>query len=530
LTAPPRFPVDAGAATFLKRYEEHVRPLGVGHGRAYWRFACTGEPEAHETVRKIEEQLSDVHADARVHAAVEGWLEAGSDDPLVLRQLRVLLPDYRKAQVNEALRKRVITLSLDLEEAFSLHRAEIDGEPHSSNELDRVLLSERDDRRRRQAWEATRAIGGLVRERVIEVAELRNEQARQLGFDDYYLLALDDEEMDETLLAGLLTELREGTDEAWGRLKEQLDAEQGEQRRKAPSELQPWDYADRFFQSVPRGDPTTSTDAWFDPERICRLATDFYAGLGLPVADLLAASDMHPRDGKHPHAFCIGIDIPQEVRILCNLDATSRWMETTLHELGHALYNAHVDPELPWLLRESAHTFVTEAVAMYFGRLVRDPAWLTDVAGVPADRAEMAGARVAESQLVFARWALVVHAFEWALYADPGADLRSTWWRLVEDVQGLKRPDGWQGDDWASKVHIACYPVYYQNYLLGEMLASQLGSAIAERTGGQLVGRPEVGALFKDLFADGLSLRWDEAVRKHTGSPLSAEHWLGDFA
>ena len=33
--------------------------------------------------------------------------------------------------------------------------------------------------------------------------------------------------------------------------------------------------------------------------------------------------------------------------------------------------------------------------------------------------------------------------------------------------------------DWATKIHIALYPCYYHNYLLGELLASQLHYYIA---------------------------------------------------
>ena len=526
----PRLPVEAGPEVFLRRYEEVARPLGVRHAHAYWDFCCTGRPEHQDVVQEVEETLSDLHADDRVYGAMQGWLQRGEADPLALRQLRVLLPDYRRSQVGEPLRKRVIQLSLEVEETFALHRAILDGERLSSNELDRILLSECSEARRLAAWRATRSIGGIVADKVVELATLRNDQARQLGFDDFWSLALDDEEMPEALLTGLLDELQSGSDRAWSDLKRSLDVEFGRLRGKDPEKLDPWDYPDRFLQSIPRTDAATSTDGWFQPETIVRLSREFYRGLGLPVDDIIAASDLLPRDGKYPHAFCIGVDIPHDVRVLCNLDTTTRWMETTLHELGHALYNTHIDPELPWLLREAAHTFVTEAVAMYFGRLVRDPAWLTGVAGVPAPLAEAAGRKVAESQLVFARWALVVTRFERAMYADPSADLSALWWEQTGALQGLDRPAGWAGQDWASKVHVACYPVYYQNYLLGEMLASQLGAVVDARAGGKLVGCAEVGDLFVDLFRDGLSRPWHEAVRTHTGHPLGSSWWLEDFA
>ena len=53
-----------------------------------------------------------------------------------------------------------------------------------------------------------------------------------------------------------------------------------------------------------------------------------------------------------------------DIRTLCNLEPTLRWLETLLHELGHATYDDSVDKSLPWLLRTHSHTFTTEAVAM----------------------------------------------------------------------------------------------------------------------------------------------------------------------
>ena len=63
-------------------------------------------------------------------------------------------------------------------------------------------------------------------------------------------------------------------------------------------------------------------------------------------------------------------------------------MNTTLHEYGHAVYDKFNDRSVPWSLREPAHTFTTEAIAMLFGRLASNPTWLEQVAGVPADQVE----------------------------------------------------------------------------------------------------------------------------------------------
>ena len=73
---------------------------------------------------------------------------------------------------------------------------------------------------------------------------------------------------------------------------------------------------------------------------------------------------------------------------------------------------------------------------------------------------------------------------------------------------------------------MALAPVYYQNYLLGELVASQLQATLHDRVGG-IVGRPAAGDLLRsEVFAPGWSVPWAALVRQATGEPLS----VGPFA
>jgi peptidyl-dipeptidase A len=113
--------------------------------------------------------------------------------------------------------------------------------------------------------------------------------------------------------------------------------------------------------------------------------------------------------------------------------------------------------------------------------------------------------------------------FERGLYADPSADHDERWWELVERFQLLHRPEpGLVEDAWASKVHLTVMPVYYQNYLYGELVASQLAESIETRAAG-LVDSTDAGRFLVDeFFRPGASLRWDRLVEQATGAPLSA--------
>ena len=73
--------------------------------------------------------------------------------------------------------------------------------------------------------------------------------------------------------------------------------------------------------------------------------------MGIDVNGVLDRSDLHPRDGKCQHAFCIDVDRDGDIRVLANVVANHECADTMLHELGHAVYDLGFDDDLPWLLR-----------------------------------------------------------------------------------------------------------------------------------------------------------------------------------
>jgi peptidyl-dipeptidase A len=127
--------------------------------------------------------------------------------------------------------------------------------------------------------------------------------------------------------------------------------------------------------------------------------------------------------------------------------------------------------------------------------------------------------------------------FEHAMYADPDRDLDTLWWDLVEEYQGLRRPEGRHAPDYASKIHVVSAPCYYHNYMMGELFASQVHHTIAAKVLGGVdparasyVGRKEVGQFMKErVFAPGRSLSWDALTRHATGSNLKPEAFADDF-
>lgn len=216
-------------------------------------------------------------------------------------------------------------------------------------------------------------------------------------------------------------------------------------------------------------------------------------------------------------------------------------METILHELGHAVYDKYHNPEVPYLLRRPTHIFTTEAIAMFFGRLSRNAAWMQQMMGLSDEqhgKIEKVSSRYSRlKQLIFARWAMVMYNFEKQLYANPDQDLNSLWWEMVEKYQFVKKPQGRIEPDWASKIHFTVAPCYYHNYMLGELLASQLhhhivGDVLKLESDAEVgyVDQNKVGDyLRKKVFEPGALYRWDNMIEQATGERLTPKYFVAQF-
>lgn len=507
---------------------DRFRDLETEFHKAYWDSQTEATPAAEQRRAELELELRRIKGDA---AALEAVTEAlGNDvhDPVLRRQLEVLRLSLTANQMDDGQRARIVEVSSAVESDFASYRPEIDGRRLSDNEIEEILITSSDEEERRKAWEGAKEIGAVVADRIRELVRLRNEAAHDLGYADYYRMSLDLEEIPEEWLFALMDELEELTGEVFTRWKDCLDARLRE--RFGTETLRPWHYADPFFQSLPP-DGRVGLDDLLREASAADLAQRTFEGWGIDLSKVLGASDLHPREKKCQHAFCLDVDRSgDDVRILANVVPGERWIEVMLHESGHAAYDISIDARLPYLLHRPAHTFVTEAIAILSGRLVRRPRWLVDVAEVPAEEVgpieeELARATAAQS-LLFARWGLVMVHFERDLYSDPEADLDARWWELVERFQQVSPPPDRTAPDWAAKIHLAGAPVYYHNYLLGEMLASQL-EATCEREAGGVAGSAAAGDLLAQrVFHSGALLRWDGLIEEATGKELAA----ADFA
>ena len=526
---------------FITAHVETIKPLAKQAALASWDAAVSGKPEDYDRMSKLTLEMRQIYSDPDDFAFLKGMKQSGRiEDPLLARELHVLYNAYLANQIEPGLLKQIVDLGTEIEKNFSTFRGSIDGQKVTDNRIKDILKAATDSAEREKAWLASKQVGAVVAPDIIKLVKLRNQAAKKLGFDNYHTMSLTTGEQDVNELDKIFDELYRLTNIPYARLKADLDKILAKNCSVEVTQLMPWHYHDPFFQESPMV-YDLDLDVYYKGKDIKDLSAKFYAGIGLPVESILKNSDLYEREDKNPHAFCTDIDKEGDVRILCNLKDNENWMETQLHELGHAVYDKYHDPKVPYLLREPVHAFTTEAVAMFFGRLSRNPAWMQQTLNLSdAQRAEIE--KVSDKyaqlkQLIFARWAMVMYNFEKQLYANPDQDLNALWWKMVERYQFVRKPPGRNEPDWAAKIHFTIAPCYYHNYMLGEILASQLHNHIvtnilnlASDKDVSYVGQRKVGEfLAKNVFEAGSLYHWNEMINRATGEPLDPKYFVAQF-
>lgn len=526
-------------AEFLQRHVDRVEPLSREVNIAYWNATVSGKAKDFERSAELQVELQRVYSDPTEYEMICNWLTGGSAaNELERRQATLLSHAYRRNQIDPSLNERITKLQSKIDNQFNVYRASINGKKATSNDILKVLKESDDSNSRRRVWEAGKQVGQLVVDDLITLVKLRNEAANSLGYSTYYAMSMDLNEQDEAEIVRIFDELEVLSREPFQAAKDEVDRRLASRYGIGTDDMRPWHYEDPFFQEAPRVFDI-DLDRYYRGHRILDLVSRFYRGIGLEVDGILARSDLYEKPGKDQHAFCTDIDRKGDIRILANIKDDETWTGTMLHELGHAVHDRYIDPDLPYLLRQEAHIFTTEAIAMLFGRLSKHPDWIQDTMAISDEEKERITDDLLRSlrlqQLIFARWSQVMMRFERQLYLDPDRNLSRLWWDLAGQYQSLAPPDDCDFPHWASKTHIVTSPVYYHNYLLGELLASQLGdyimrNVLPEGSNRSFSGQKAVGEYLKQkVFGPGARYRWDSLISRATGEPLSSKYFVQEF-
>ena len=273
---------------------------------------------------------------------------------------------------------------------------------------------------------------------------------------------------------------------------------------------------------IRRLSPLAST---YTRERATEVCLDTLAKLGFDLAsDPYIRLDLDDRPQKAPRACVIASDPPEVVHLITRAMGGLQDYQAFLHEAGHALHYAGVDPKLPMTFRRLSRDHALTEIYSYICKAITDePGWHAAYFGLPEEQAaENAEATRFLEALLFRRYtAKLSYELEfWSRFDD--ADVASDdYAERLTIATGMRYPrDGHLADMDAG--------FYAADYLRAWIRHAQLRTYLIGEVGDNWWRSSETGDILRSLFAEGTKPSSEEVATRlgfdpNDTAPLIAE-------
>ncbi len=527
---------------FITAYEKKIIPLQEKYNMASYLASTTGSEDEYNTAKQLSIALSMVYGNKQNYELLKRIKESKLiEDTLLARQLDVLYNLHLPYQIDEDMLVEIVSLENDIRREYETFRPTVNEEEVSDNMIEEILRTSKDSVELEKYWRASKKIGRIIDNKLIKLIKLRNEAAKKLNFNNYHEMMLIINGQVPKEIERIFDDLDVLTKGPYEGLKKQIDEALAQKYNITVEQLRPWHYQNRYFQKAPEIF-NVNFDKYYRDKNFVALVGDYFNGIGIDISTVYGNSDLFEKPGKSQLAFTMDLNRNGDVRISTNITPTEDYMATFLYESGFAAYLKYINKDLPYTLRQAPQFTANDAVATLFSNMAVNPTWLEKIVGIsPAEKEnikEYALKQLQMEKFVFSRWAQVMYRFEKALYENPDQDLNKLWWTLVEQYQMIKKPTADRDEpDWATKTHIVTMPCKYHNYMLGELIASQINSYIniniLKNEGGcesKCINNPEIGKyMIEKLFKPGAHYTLSGWLKNATGEDLSPEYFTYQY-
>jgi len=550
-------------STFLNDYNEKYTALYYDASRAFWK--TNTEIREGDTLNAYNSRIAEEALTAftgsveNINKARTFLADTAGLKPVQVRQLQTILyyAGSDPQTVAPLVSQKIAAAIAQTEKLFGFP-FELEGKPVTTNEIDEILREETNLDRRLQAWRASKEVGKVLKEGLVDLRRLRNETVQALDYPDFFSYQVSDygmttREMME-LMQRINRELRPLYRELHTYARYELAKKYGV--REVPDLLPAHWLPNRWGQDwgamlEVKGLNVDSALATKSAEWIVREGENFYKSLGFPALPetFWEKSSLYPYPAdssvkKNNHASAWHLDLNTDVRSLMSVEPNAEWFETSNHELGHIYYYmTYTNNDVPPVLRGGANRAFHEAMGSMMGMAAMQKPYLIDRGLIKPD-AKTDSIRLllreALQHVVFIPFSAgVMSEFEKALYADGLATdkFNEKWWELARQYQGIAPPDerGQEYCDAATKTHINDDAAQYYDYALSTVLMFQLHQHIAENilhqspTATNYYGNKEVGDFLKEIMYPGASRDWRDVLKEATGEEMNAKAMLRYF-
>jgi len=457
-------------------------------------------------ILELAQELSKIMLDPELHDQIAFW-QGQVKDPILSRRLDVWSDSLLLAKVES--KPEIVELQQKVAYQVMSHGYLVGGKRISLGEVRAIVRANPDKKAREAAWRSHNELNRIVSKEMLKLFRLRNKAAQELGFETYVDLRLEKNgQMSRERVETLLTELTTATQDFYKELIEKGAEKLGIET------IEPWDV--QYILEQQGGIPK----AYFPKDRLNASLEQWAQHMGFSIDDY----------GIEP----VFVDIPyngltmglerDKIKILANPDDGYTYYRTHFHELGHALHSALKEIDHYILRRESS--IFNEGMAELFGYISSDKSWLTDFYGLDEATAQKALESAVGPKFHYIRQRTAYCLFEYQAYQDLDQDLDELMAKIEQDVLHCTFDSTAR---WASNGWYVSYPVYWQNYVLADFVASQINHHLQREIGSLTSDRAAFDYVVEHYIKHGALVPWLDKVLLGTGKELDSEAVIADL-
>jgi peptidyl-dipeptidase A len=549
--------------SYLENYNKEYQKYSYEWNKGEWALnthIVEGDSVTTKKAQEAQEQYAKfTGSKENIEKATEFLKHKNMLTDLQVKQLnRILyLAASNPQTVSELVKEKIIAGTKQIELLFG-YDFKLDGKSITPNEIDEMLINEKNLSERLKVWEVSKEVGVGLKDGLANLQRLRNETVQALGYKDFFQYQVSDygmsvDEMRE-VCEGMIKDIWPLYRElhTWARytLAEKYQTEVPEM---LPAHWLP-DKWGQDWQGIIKAEGLNIDEQLknYSAEWVVKKGEEFYVSLDFPNLpqsfwDLSSLYPVPPDADykKNTHASAWHMDYDKDVRSLMSIIPNTRWWTTSLHELGHIYYYiSYSNPNVPIILREGANRAYHEAIGYLIGLASLQPPFLKEMGlmemNFEVDKTQ-ALLNDALNYIPFIPWSAgVMTEFEYELYAKnlPEDQFNKVWWKLVNKYQGIIPPTARSEEfcDAATKTHINDDAAQYYDYAISYVLLFQFHNYIATKILKQdpyatnYYGSKEVGKWMYNVLSPGATVDWRVLLKKSTGSEMSAKALVDYFA
>jgi hypothetical protein len=259
-------------------------------------------------------------------------------------------------------------------------------------------------------------------------------------------------------------------------------------------EKENFEYYDDFY--VARGKIFSPLDKYFAKKNPLKIINTILSQWGFGKEFQKIKVDSENREKKSPSAFCFGIKIPEDIRVVFKHVSPISDFGSVFHEFGHAIHGASGNPEDSYWNKYLIPRSVAETFSTFVELLLQNPLFLKQELDLPEDAVLEIIDRKHFMNLFF------------LVFYSANSLLKLEFWKRNYNLeqassryQELTKRFFWEipGNYWLLHHIMSDYDMYSPSYVLASIRAKEMHNSMINEYGEEFWKDKQAGAVFRDL-------------------------------